>query len=170
MNNDPSIRNNAKTKVGVPRAYKTVKPGDVHGQLSNSVNFKENHSKESNQGDIEGIGRRLNTSYIQARTKTYQRKEVRQESPHFSNPSIKRNSNQSKSVQKNGASRESNFKYRFKGDLQVRKDFRFKNGELALAKNTNVTHNNIITANKVIINYSGTKTAPSTEYPMADAQ
>ena len=133
MNNDPSIRNNAKTKVGVPRAYKTVKPGDVHSQLSNSVNFKENHSKESNQGDIEGIGRRLNTSYIQARTKTYQRKEVRQESPlfclfwcpHFSNPSIKRNSNQSKSVQKNGASRESNFKYRFKGDLQVGKDFRF---------------------------------------------
>ena len=32
---------------------------------------------------------------------------------------------------------------------------KFRSGEHSLNKNTNVTHNNIITANNVIINYGG---------------
>ena len=35
------------------------------------------------------------------------------------------------------------------------KDSQFRSGERSLGKNQNVTHNNIITANNVIINYSG---------------
>ena len=39
------------------------------------------------------------------------------------------------------------------------RDKKFRSGEQSLNKNTNVTHNNIITANNVIINYGGGENA-----------
>ena len=49
------------------------------------------------------------------------------------------------------------------------KEPKFKSGERSLAKKQNVTHNNIITANNVIINYSGDKTG-QTKQPTIESK
>lgn len=43
------------------------------------------------------------------------------------------------------------------GKKSTKENSKLRSGERSLSKNQNVTHNNIITANNVIINYSGDK-------------